>query len=87
MGRTVPSYRQALEEEIAKWSKMLRVLRPEHRKALEELFNTARNLASAGSYAARPSVYESMVLTMLVKMQAEIDKLKRELDELRRRQG
>jgi len=83
MGRTVPSYRQALEAEAEKWRKMERVLRPEHAQSLEQLIEAARSLASAASYAALPSVADSMLLSALIKLQCEVNKLRRELEELK----
>ena len=86
MGRTVPSYRQALEAELQRWMKMARLLRPEHKAALEEIAEAARSLAGAASYAANPSVADSALLSALIKLQAEVDRLKREVEELKRSQ-
>ncbi len=83
MGRTVPSYRQALEAEAERWMKMARVLRPEHKQSLEQLIEAARSLASAASYAALPSVTDSMLLSALIKLQCEVKKLRREMEELK----
>ena len=83
MGRTVPSYRQALEAEAERWRKMERVLRPEHAQSLEQLIEAARSLASAASYAALPSITDSMLLSALIKLQCEVNKLKKQVEELR----
>ncbi len=83
MGRTIPSYRQALEAEAERWRKMERVLRPEHAQSLEQLIEAARSLASAASYAALPSVTDSMLLSALIKLQCEVNKLRREMEELK----
>jgi hypothetical protein len=38
MGKTVPSYRMALESEIGRWSEFAKVLRKSHRLGLLECF-------------------------------------------------
>jgi hypothetical protein len=52
MGKTVESYRMALEDEIGRWKVFEKALRTEDREAFEELMDACRNYASAGSNAA-----------------------------------
>jgi hypothetical protein len=51
MGKTVESYRMALEDEIGRWKGFEKALRTEDREAFEELMDACRNYASAGSNA------------------------------------
>ena len=48
MGKTVPSYRMALETEIARWRGFSKALRVEEREAFEAVMDACRSYASAG---------------------------------------
>lgn len=75
MGRTVPSYRIALENEIKTWKGFRKALRAEDREAFDEMLNFCRLYASAGSMTTRPVLVEAMFMSMLLgqqKMLAEI---------------
>ena len=54
MGKTVESYRMALEEEIHRWDGFAKALRKEDREAFEELMDMYRSYASEGNNAKRP---------------------------------
>jgi hypothetical protein len=65
LGKTVLSYRMALDHEVQKWSGFARALRKEDRDVFEQLIDVCRNYASAGSNATRPVLFEPMVLSIL----------------------
>jgi hypothetical protein len=48
MGKTVESYRMALESEINRWSGFARALRRPDREAFDELMDLCRSNAMAG---------------------------------------
>ena len=48
MGKTVESYRMALEDEIQRWKGFAKALRIEDREAFETLMDACRSYASAG---------------------------------------
>ena len=79
MGKTVESYRMALDREVQRWSGFSRALRKEDRDAFEQLIDVCRNYASAGSNATRPVLFEPMVLSILIDQQKTLNKLKKEL--------
>ena len=55
MGKTVPSYRMALEDEIGRWKTFRNTLPDEEDKqAFDVLMDMCRNLASAGGCACNP---------------------------------
>jgi len=64
MGRTVPSFRMALEQETASWALYRRSLGIESREALDRMFNAARTNCSASSNAVRPVRFEGVFMTM-----------------------
>ena len=79
MGKTVESYRMALETEIARWSGFAKVLRKSDLEAFEELMDMSRSFASAGSNATNPILFEPFVISILLGQQERIKKLEKEL--------
>ena len=72
MGRTVVSYRQALEGEIARWEGFRKALRAEDAVAFDKMMNACRMHASAGSMATRPILFEAMVMSILLSQEKAI---------------
>jgi hypothetical protein len=82
MGRTVPSFRPALEHEIESWKDFKRALRPEEQKIFDKLMNFARIHADAGSLSARPMLSEILFISFAVEQEKEIEALKAKINEL-----
>ena len=80
MGKTVESYRMAIEEEIARWRGFEKALRTEDREAFEVLMDACRSYASSGSNAVQPVLFEPMVMSILLSQQKKIIKLEKALD-------
>jgi len=80
MGKTVESYRMAIEDEIRRWNGFAKALRIEDREAFEALMDACRNYASAGSNATQPILFEPMVLSILVSQQKQIMHLQKALN-------
>jgi hypothetical protein len=83
MGKTVESYRMALEDEIRRWDGFVKALRSEDRTAFEELMDACRVFASAGSNATQPVIFEPMVMSILLFQQKKLSKLEKELNAIR----
>ncbi len=60
MGKTVPAYRMALEEEISRWSGFAEALRKEDREAFDERMDMCRTYASESSNVTNPIVFKPM---------------------------
>ena len=80
MGKTVESYRMALEDEIHRWSGFSRALRNEDREAFEAVMDACRSYASAGSNSTQPILFEPMVISILVAQQKRIRQIEKRLD-------
>jgi hypothetical protein len=80
MGKTVESYRMALEDEIRRWSGFAKALRSVDKEAYEELMDACRSFASAGSNATQPVIFEPMMMSMLLFQQEKLRRLEKELD-------
>jgi len=83
MGKTVESYRMALEDEIRRWDGFAKALRGEDRTAFEELMDACRVSASAGSNATQPVIFEPMIMSILLFQQKKLSKLEKELNAIR----
>lgn len=82
MGKTVESYRMALESEICRWNGFGRALRSEERQAFEALMDACRGYASAAGNATNPLLFEPMVMSILVYQQMSLQRLRKELNVL-----
>lgn len=82
MGRTVPSFRPALEHEIESWKNFKRALRPEDQKIFNKLMNYARIHADAGSMSARPMLSEILFISFAVEQEKRIELLEEKVKKL-----
>ncbi len=80
MGRTVATYRLALESMAQQWNDFRRALRSGDREAFDALMNRARMHASAATYAISLDPTESALLSMLLEHEKEILALRKELE-------
>ena len=84
MGKTVESYRMALEDEISRWGGFSKALRIEDKEAFDALMDACRSFASAGSNATNPILFEPMVMSILLSLQKKINRLEKALDAVKR---
>ena len=82
MGKTVESFRMALEGEINRWSGFARALRKPDREAFDELMDMCRTYASESSCATNPIVFEPMVMSIMLAQQKKLRELEYKLNEL-----
>ncbi len=87
MGRTVPSYRQALESEIDRWKGFRKGLRNKDAEAFDRMMNACRMFASAGSMATRPILLEAMFMSILLHQEKVLAEIRERLDRLEKQLG
>ena len=87
MGKTVASYRIALESEINRWNGFARALRIEEREAFGTLMDACRGYASASGNATNPILFEPMVMSILLHQQLKLQKMQKELNALKQQQN
>jgi hypothetical protein len=85
LGRTVPSYRQALETEITRWEGFRKALRGEELDVFDRMMNSCRLYASAGSMATRPILAEAMFMSVLLSQQKELTEIRESLERLEKK--
>ena len=67
MGRTAPTYREALEERLKRWDAFGRLLTdPDDRAAFERVRRATRRYIAQATYAGSPDLLEALVLSALV---------------------
>ena len=82
MGKTVESYRMALESEIHRWNGFARALRKDDREAFDELMDMCRNNAMAAGNACNPIIFEPMAMSILLAQQQKLRELEHKLNEV-----
>ncbi|HDZ19552.1 hypothetical protein LCGC14_1169070 [marine sediment metagenome] len=82
MGRTVPSFRPALEHEIKSWKDFKRALRPEEQRIFNKLMNYARIHADAGNLCPRPMLSEILFISFAVEQEKKIEMLEKKVEKL-----
>jgi hypothetical protein len=83
LGRTIPSFRIALEHEIVSWSQYRRSLGVGSREVLDAMFNKARTYCSASSNAVRPVKFEGLFMAMAFDHARRIEDLAVAIEKLR----
>lgn len=83
MGKTVPSFRMALEFEIERWRRFKKALeRTQDQETFEEMMDACRNNAMAGGAACNPIIFEPMIMSVILAQQQKITALEYSLYEL-----
>jgi hypothetical protein len=76
MGKTVPSYRMALEFEIERWKGFRIALQSEEeREAFDWLMDMCRNNAMASGNACNPKIFEPMVMSIILSQNKKMREL------------
>ena len=79
MGRTVPTFTNIIDEEVASWGKFRRALRAEDQEAFDDLFRAARIHLAENFYAMRTVPFESIVMSMVLEQQKRLRRLEEQL--------
>lgn len=83
MGRTVPSFRVALEGEVSSWKDFRRSLGGGSREALDRMFDQARSNCMAAGNAVRPVVLEGMFMAIAFSHEKRLANLEKGIEELK----
>jgi hypothetical protein len=80
MGRTVPSFRIALEDAIKRWDGYRRVLRQSDQEAFDHMMDACRLHVMASGNATRPDPLEASLISILLEHQMKLETLATKLD-------
>lgn len=77
MGRTVPTFRQLIEEATQRWSKFRRALRREDQAHFDHLFHRVRCYTQAATYQCNDDPMQSILLSIALEQEKRLDALER----------
>jgi hypothetical protein len=83
MGRTVPTFTNLIDAELASWSKFRRGLRKDDQEIFDEIFRAAKLHLAENFYAMRAIPFESIMMSIAVEQQKKIRQLEEEIKKLR----
>ena len=75
MGRTVPTFRQLVDDAIARWAKFRRALRREDQEYFDRLFRRVRSYTQAATYQASDNPMEAILLSIALDQEKRLDAL------------
>jgi hypothetical protein len=75
MGRTVPTFRQLIDDAIARWSKFRRALRREDQEYFDGLFRRVRTYTQAATYQASDNPMEAILLSIALDQEKRLEAL------------
>jgi len=75
MGRTIPSYRIASENEIRKWKPFRCLLSKKNRKIFDEMLSIPRFYTVAGPMACRPVLVHVILMSIIFEHYKQLTKL------------
>lgn len=81
MGRTNPTYRDAVSSLESKWGPMRRALRREYQADFDRLFERARGFADAAGHANATDPERALVLSVLLAHEVELRQVRGRLEE------
>jgi hypothetical protein len=79
MGRTVPTFTNLIDAELASWSKFRRGLRKDDQEVFDEIFRAAKLHLAENFYAMRAVPFESMMMSIMMEQQKAIRRLEGEV--------
>jgi hypothetical protein len=79
MGRTIPSYRIAVEMERNKWKIFRQRLDKKHKKTFDEMLDYSRLYNSAGSNACRPILIHPILMSIIFEHYKQLSKIVNEV--------
>jgi len=82
MGRTIPSYRISLMEELKRWKRFQEVLRIDERTIFQDMMDECNRHASAAGAACFPSIADAMFLTILFAHHKALKELQEKIKQL-----
>jgi hypothetical protein len=84
MGRTVPTFTNLIDSELASWSKFRRGLRRDDQEIFDKIFRAAKLHLAENFYAMRPVPFESVMMSIAVEQQKKIMQLEEDIKMLKK---
>jgi hypothetical protein len=86
MGRTVPTFRMALENEIRRWMKGYgKALRKNDRDIFDTVMNLSRLHGDAGTMSGHPIIFEVMMMNIILEQEKQLLEVQKQVIELQKK--
>jgi hypothetical protein len=82
MGKTLPPFSQLIEYERRRWVPFKRALPKKDQATFDRLFDCAKLHVQAGVMVSRPLALETIVMTIILEQQKQLERLESLLDKL-----
>lgn len=79
MGRTIPTFRQLIEETIQHWSKFRRALRREDQVYFDRIFERVRLYTQAATYQVHDNPLEAILLAIAIDQEKRLGAIEQQL--------
>ena len=79
MGRTVPTFRQLIDQAVERWAKFRRALRREDQEHFDRLFLRVRSYTQAATYQASDNPMEAILLSIALDQEKRLRALEQRL--------
>ena len=86
MGKTVPSYRMALEMEISRWRGFRKTLTETDKEAFDELMDMCRSFGMASGNACNPILFDCMAMSIMLAQENKLGELEYKINKLQRQE-
>jgi hypothetical protein len=77
MGRTIPTFRQLVEEATRRWAKFRRALRREDQEYFDRLFASVRYYTQAATYQCSDNPMEAILLSIALDQEKRLTALEK----------
>lgn len=81
MGRTVPTFRQLIEEATQRWSKFRRALRREDQEHFDHMMHRVRCYTQAATYQCNEDPMQSILLSIALEQEKRLDALEQKMSQ------
>jgi hypothetical protein len=81
MGRTIPTFRQLIEETLQHWSKFRRALRQEDQACFDRIFQRVRCYTQAATYQVPDNPLEAILLAIAIDQEKRLAAMERQLQQ------
>jgi hypothetical protein len=82
MGRTVPTFTNIIDNEIASWAKYRRGLQKEEQAIFDEIFRAAKRHLATNFYSMRTIPFESIMMSIIIEQGMLIRRLQQRVERL-----
>ncbi len=84
MGRTVPTFTNLIDSELASWSKYRRGLHKRDQELFDDIFRAAKHHLAENFYAMRTIPFESIMMSIVLEQGKQIRELRSKVEQLER---